>query len=119
MVDAENSTKPNIPPESQIDASPPSLDIESYKSFSDQKQEMRLALLKPLAKLDIFEAWRDPNSRQTWQDGTQEYLNIRPLSKAWRQSLNQRPPFPHLTFDLSLPDKDENEKGRCSNQTLY
>lgn len=73
-----------------------------------QTQKARLALLQPLANPDMLEACRNPHSRVIRRpNGLHEFLDIRPLSKAWRQATIKVMPFSHLIFDLTLPKQHE------------
>jgi hypothetical protein len=105
MVEAEPITDPSLLQELNIELLLSSLSIETSEPQSEsvsQTRQARLALLQPLANADVLDACRDPASR---------YLNIQPLSKAWRQALAKVPPFPQLTFDLTLPKEDNRSNG--------
>jgi hypothetical protein len=89
-----------------------------------QTQKLKLVLLQPLANPDTLAACRNPDSRVTristslsGGSSTREFLDIRPLSKAWRKATMKVPPFSHLIFDLTLPKAN---KGRNDSfQKLY
>jgi hypothetical protein len=60
-----------------------------------------LVLLQPLANAATLAACL-PASRSTSTSKIQ-YLDIQPLSLAWRQAVIKAPPLPDLVFDLRLP----------------
>jgi hypothetical protein len=60
-----------------------------------------LVLLQPLANAATLAACL-PNSRSTSTPNLQ-YLDIQPLSLAWRQAVIKAPPMRDLVFDLRLP----------------
>lgn len=109
MVEAESITDPSLLPsllqKADIEPLMSSLSIETSTRSSisgPQTQQAKLVLLQPLANDDMLDVCRQPGSR---------YLNIQPLSKAWRQALVKVPPISQLTFDLTLPKVDEQNKG--------
>ena len=125
MVDAEPITDPSHLQESHITIVLSNLSIETSKLSSESAswtQQTKLVLLQPLANADTLEVCREPDSRLVHKPngsvcGTSnhEYLDIRPLSKAWRQALTKVPPISQLTFDLALPKEDEKSKGSFQN----
>jgi hypothetical protein len=60
-----------------------------------------LVLLQPLANPATLAACL-PHSPTTSASNPQ-YVNLRPLSLAWRQAVIKTPPMPDLVFDLRLP----------------
>lgn len=97
------------------------LHIESPQQSSESAKPTRnatIVLLQPLASPKMLEACRDSSSRSVYRNdglfcGTSnnEYLNIKPLSTAWRKALTEVPPFTQLTFDFTLPKGVEVENG--------
>jgi len=116
MVEARRITDPSLL--FDITKGLASLGIEANPSDSaPQIQEATFALLQPLANANMLAACRDADSRLVRKsDGTicatsnHEYLNIRPLSKAWRRAVTKVQPISHITFDLTLPKADGGEK---------
>lgn len=127
MVEAERIADPSLLQQSDIVIRLSSLSLgtsEPSSESSSQTQHVKLVLLQPLANADMLEACRDPDSRLVCKPNgfvcgvaNHEYLDIQPLSKAWRQALTKVPPISQLTFDLALPKKDETSKG--SFQRVY
>jgi hypothetical protein len=96
-----------------------SLSIETSKPShsGSQIQQAKLVLLQPLANADMLAACRNPDSRLIRKPngfvcGTSnyEYLDIRALSVAWRQAVTKVPPISQVTFDLTLPKPEGDEK---------
>src|SRR5262249_35821334 len=116
-VEAQRISAPSSPSDVTIGLS--SLTIEPPKlEVSTSGSQTKLAILQPLANAAMLAACRDPNSRfLRKEDGTicgpsnDEYLNIRPLSAAWRQAANQAAnqaaPISDVVFDVTLPKGDE------------
>lgn len=72
-------------------------------SEPDSTQHIQLNLLEPLADPDVLSQCRNPKPRQIWPG---EYIDITPLSKAWRDCWKTFQPASGnmvITFDLSLP----------------
>jgi hypothetical protein len=112
MVEAQRITEPNLLSSLTIGLSNLSIDT----SKPPQTPPTTLALLQPLASPNLLASCRDPDSRLVRKSngsvcGTSnnEYLNIQPLSLAWRQAVIKAPPISQLTFDLALP-KHKGEK---------
>jgi hypothetical protein len=117
MVEAQRITEPRLL--SNITTGLSNLSIEATKSShsGSEAQQVKLVLLQPLANIDMLTACRNPDSRLIRKsDGSvcgtsnHEYLDIRPLSLAWRQAVTKVPPISHITFDLTLPRPVEDEK---------
>lgn len=96
---------------------------------SPNNHSVVLALLEPLSQKDMFAACRNPASREMHgPDGRvrgmskDEYLNIEPLSTAWRHALRASTPLTHIVFDLTLPgvviDEDGKEHVPCWDTAL-
>ncbi|PKX97903.1 uncharacterized protein P174DRAFT_436349 [Aspergillus novofumigatus IBT 16806] len=117
MTQLELVTDPDDLNEFHITAGLSSLNTGGSRAPPDpalRTRKVKLVLLQPLAKPDMLAACRNPVSRVTRRstgsvDGasTCEFLDIRPLSKAWRQATMKVPPFSHLIFDLTLPKANE------------
>ncbi|KAF4153595.1 hypothetical protein CNMCM8927_005622 [Aspergillus lentulus] len=117
MTELELVTDPDDLNELHITAGLSSLNTGGSGASPDPEprtRKVKLVLLQPLANPDMLAACRNPNSRVTRRstgsvDGTAtcEFLDIRPLSKAWRQATMKVPPFSHLIFDLTLPKANE------------
>jgi hypothetical protein len=71
-----------------------------------QTRKARLVLLQPLANVELLEACRI-RSDNRFLTSENEFLNIQPLSRAWRRAITSVPPFSHLIFDLTLPKETE------------
>lgn len=82
---------------------------------------IRLALLQPLGDPDVLASCRDPDSRYSRDPAGNrcgltdyEYLDIRKLSKAWREVWSTFPPsIDRVTFELSLPSPSEGSERLC------
>jgi hypothetical protein len=109
MSEAERIAKPSLlnnflvtpevsSPSTGASASPP--------QPGSQTRKARLVLLQPLANAEWLEACRirSDNGLLTSEN---EFLNIQPLSRAWRRAITSVPPFSHLIFDLTLPKETE------------
>jgi hypothetical protein len=117
MVETQRITEPSLL--SDITTRLSSLSIETSKPShsGSQIQQAKLVLLQPLANADMLAACRNPDSRLIRKPngfvcGTSnyEYLDIRPLSVAWRQAVTKVPPISQVTFDLTLPKPEGDEK---------
>ena len=127
MVEVERIADPSLLQDSNIIIGLSNLSNETSKPSSEsisQAQQVNLVLLQPLANPDMLEACRSPGSRLVHKPSgfvrgpsKHEYLNIQPLSMAWRQALMKVSPISYLTFDLALPKEDEKSKGKF--QKLY
>ncbi|KAI9931997.1 hypothetical protein ASPWEDRAFT_171875 [Aspergillus wentii DTO 134E9] len=103
------------------------IDLTSLSNASEsptQRQPIELVLLQPLSDPDLLEACRNPDSQIRRRPngvvcGTsnQEFLDIGPLSKAWREALLTIPPISNLVFNLALPKEAEKRNG--SFQKVY
>ncbi|PKX99682.1 uncharacterized protein P174DRAFT_438116 [Aspergillus novofumigatus IBT 16806] len=71
-----------------------------------QTRKARLVLLQPLVNAELLEACRICNDNGLLTSEN-EFLNIQPLSRAWRRAITSIPPFSHLIFDLTLPKETE------------
>jgi hypothetical protein len=116
MVEAQRIPEPSLLSSITVGLSNLSIDTFKPPHSRSQKSPTTLVLLQPLANADILASCRDPASRLVRKPngsvcGTlnYEYLNIQPLSLAWRQAVIKAPPISQLTFDLSLP-KHEGDK---------
>lgn len=99
--------------ESGLAIGPSNLAVDTAERNSPsqpQTRQARLVLLQPLATCTMLAACRKPSSCMVpFPDGRpsdaigDEYLDISPLSRAWRQALAKTLPVPRLTFNLSLP----------------
>ncbi|GIJ99566.1 hypothetical protein Aspvir_001700 [Aspergillus viridinutans] len=117
MSEVETITDPDHLNEFHITAGLSSLNTGTSGASPEpvpQTQRVKLVLLQPLANPDMLAACRNPGSRVTRRStglsggsSTREFLDIRPLSKAWRQATMKVPPFSHLIFDLTLPKANE------------
>lgn len=117
IVEAQRISAPSSPSDITIGLS--SLAIEPPKlEVSTSGPQTMLAILQPLANAAMLAACRNPNSRfLRMGDGTicgpsnYEYLNIRPLSAAWRLAMNQAAsnltPISDVMFDVTLPKGGE------------
>lgn len=72
--------------------------------LSAEPRQITLALFQPLADAATLASClpQDPVGVATWQ-----YLDIQPLSQAWRKAIIEASPTPNLVFDLSLPQPDK------------
>ncbi|KAF4164368.1 hypothetical protein CNMCM6936_009304 [Aspergillus lentulus] len=117
MTELELVTDPDDLNEFHITAGLSSLNTGGPGASPDpvpRTRKVKLVLLQPLANPDMLAACRNPDSRVTRRStglsgdtSTCEFLDIRPLSKAWRQATMKVPPFSHLIFDLTLPKANE------------
>lgn len=80
-------------------------------STGSQEQHVTLALLQPLAQDDVLASCRNPASRVLRNSNgiicgksNNEFLNIKPLSTAWRQAAKAEAPIARVIFDLTLPN---------------
>jgi hypothetical protein len=115
MVEAQCITEPRLLSDITIGLSSLSIKTSEPSQSRSQTQHVKLVLLQPLANADTLAACRDPDSRLVRKpDGVvcstsnHEYLNIRSLSVAWRQAVMKVAPISQITFDLTLPKRDEN-----------
>lgn len=79
-------------------------------SQSSTQQQVRLALLQPLAQPAMLAASRDPSSKIVrFPDGRAsdssgpEFLDLSALRKAWGQTVKKLLPLSRIAFDLRLP----------------
>ncbi|KAF4211778.1 hypothetical protein CNMCM8980_008686 [Aspergillus fumigatiaffinis] len=117
MTELDLVTDPDDLNEFHITAGLSSLNTGGSAASPDpapRTRTVKLVLLQPLANPDMLAACRNPDSRVTRRStgnsgdtSTSEFLDIRPLSKAWRQATMNVPPFSHLIFDLTLPKANE------------
>jgi hypothetical protein len=117
MVEAQRITEPSLLSNITIGLS--NLSIDTSKLLPDsgsQTPPTTLVLLQPLANADMLASCRDPDSRLVRKPNgsvcgasNHEYLNIQPLSLAWRQAVIKAPPISQLTFDLTLPKHEGDE----------
>lgn len=76
----------------------------------ERPPKLVLFLLQPLANFEMLAACRNPASRcMRMGDGSKgqptnnEYLNIAPLSQAWRNAMANAAPRAEIVFDIRLP----------------
>jgi hypothetical protein len=111
MTEAEAITEPDLLDEFCITAGLSTLSTGTSGVSPESApltKKARLVLLQPLANPDILQACRNPHVRAPRSSRRlHEFLDIRPLSKAWRHATIKVPPFSHLIFDLTLPKQHE------------
>ncbi|PYI14503.1 hypothetical protein BO99DRAFT_485150, partial [Aspergillus violaceofuscus CBS 115571] len=85
--------------------------LSSKSTPTPRQLQATIALLQPLRKTDILESCRQPRATPYTgcRNARHEYLNLDPLSKAWRQQMMKLPPFGRLVFDLTLPPRDTSQ----------
>jgi hypothetical protein len=72
---------------------------------ASEPRQITLVLLQPLANPATLASCLPSihrNSTHNWQ-----YLDLQPLSQAWRQAIINTSPTPNLVFDLSLPQSTD------------
>ncbi|KAH8802620.1 hypothetical protein F5884DRAFT_802451 [Xylogone sp. PMI_703] len=117
MVEGQRITDP-----SQLSDIATRLSSLSIGPSSSSTQKITLVLLQPLADPDMLAACggSDIHSDQLPDDprhsAPEKFLDIRPLSKAWRQAVMKVPPITDLEFDFTLPQIGE---GTGTSQKLY
>lgn len=72
--------------------------------LTTEPRQITLVLFQPLDDPATLASClpQEPAGTETWQ-----YLNIQPLSQAWRKAIIEASPTPNLVFDLSLPQPNE------------
>ncbi|PYI33235.1 hypothetical protein BP00DRAFT_424103 [Aspergillus indologenus CBS 114.80] len=82
--------------------------LGSKSTSIPHQHQATIALLQPLRNTDILESCRQPRATPYTgcRNARHAYLNLDPLSKAWRQQMMKLPPFARLVFDLTLPPRD-------------
>ena len=92
----------------------PSVGTSKLPDLASPTYKATLVLLQPLADANTLATCRKTDSRLHQElnravRGTSnpEHLDIRALSKAWRQAVAKVEPISDLTFDLTLPKGDE------------
>lgn len=115
MTESQRITEPSSLSDITIGLYSLNIEIPEPSHSESRIQHVKLVLLQPLANADMLAVCRNPGSRFLRnQDGVivgpsnHEWLNILPLSKAWRQAVTKAAPIPQVTFDLTLPKRDEN-----------
>ncbi|RFU31595.1 hypothetical protein B7463_g4714, partial [Scytalidium lignicola] len=113
MAEAQRITDPSL---LSITTGLSNLNIGTSKlpDSGSATQKLTLVLLQPLANADMLAACcgtdsrLGPNPDSSNHQILRKNLNIRPLSKAWRQAVMKVPPISDLTFNLTLPKGDKN-----------
>ena len=114
MAETPHITHPTQLSDLTLGLSNLSLENARQLQLDSTTQKITLALLQPLADVDMLATCRNPDSRIVRKPngvicGTSnnEYLDIRPLSLAWRQAWTKLAPISNVTFDLGLPNGTE------------
>ncbi|PYH80489.1 hypothetical protein BO82DRAFT_355455 [Aspergillus uvarum CBS 121591] len=90
--------------------------LGSESTSIPHQRQATIALLQPFWNTNILESCRQSRATTNtgFRDARYEYLNLDPLSKAWRQQMMKLPLFARLVFDLTLPPRDT-----CHSPEIY
>lgn len=114
MAEAQRITDPNLLGNLVAELSSLTIGASKPQEIGSPTREVTLVLLQPLSNAKMLAACRNTSLRSNQKSNSAaarpskyEYLDVGPLSKAWRQALMKVAPISKLTFDLTLPQPGE------------